>query len=167
MSTHDEADRPADLPHAGAPSMPADDAPPRPGTHAIGHLEDDGTDEPDRLPTLEEFRAIARNRCREKLSATRTKALAASVYAVFGHAARPVLAEHFLAVAPDGTIRSGAEEEVDDDWVELVWVMHKVHGAALPLPCDTRVKATGCVEVVPHNHEAHDCGATKGATWQD
>lgn len=136
--------------------MHDDDAPPRPGVHPIGKLEDDGTAGPDRLPTLEEFAAIRRERCRHKLAASRTKALAADVHAAFGDAARPTLARHWLAVAPDGSARSGAEEELDDDWRDLVWLMHKAHGGRLHLPCDTKIDpATGCVTVVPSSHEAH------------
>ena len=132
--------------------MPTNDAPPRPGTHPIGFLSHDGTDGPDRLPTLAEFADVTRERCREKLAAGRLKALAADVFAAFGDAARPVLARHFLAEAADGAVRSGIEEEVDADWIAIVAALD-IAGKEYPLPADTRVDATtGCVVVTPILH---------------
>ena len=129
----------------------------RPRTYPLGWSDEPGdSDEPGRLPTLDEFRQIKGERCRHKLAASRVKALAADVFAAFGDAARPVLAAGGLTVAADGTITSADEEEVDLDWRCIVGELHKVHGAKLPLPCDTRVDpATGCVVVVPSSHEAH------------
>ena len=135
----------------------ANEARPYPQTYPLGwSTEPDGSDEPGRLPTLNEFVQIKRERCRHKLAATRVKALAAAVFAELGEASRPVLTANGITVEADGTVRSGAEEEIDHDWKEIVWRLHKVHGARLSLPCDTSIDpATGCVVVVPSSHEAH------------
>jgi hypothetical protein len=151
MTTNDAPD--------GVPPMPATEARPAPRTYPLGWSDEpDGSTEPGRLPTLEEFRQIKIARCRLKLVAERCKALAADVFAAFGAAARPVLESKGLRVSDDGTITSAEEEEVDLDWRCIVWEMHRVHGPKLRLPCDTRIDADGCVTVLPHTHEAgHAC----------
>lgn len=135
----------------------SDGARPYPRSYPLGWADEPGdSTEPGRLPTLDEFRKIRLERCRHMLAASRTKSLASAVYSEFGDACRPVLASKGLTIRPDGTVHSLAEQEVDDDWRQIVAAMHKVHGDALPLPCDTSIDAaTGCVVVVASSHD-HD-----------
>jgi hypothetical protein len=131
-----------------------------PRTYPLGWSSEPGeSTEPSRLPTREEFRKIKLARCRLKLVAERTKALASAVYAEFGAASRPVLASKGLTVADDGTIVSAEEEEVDRDWIAIVAGLD-IAGVKYPLPHDTHINpATGCVEVVPHSHEGYGASA--------
>jgi hypothetical protein len=123
--------------------------------------------EPGGLPTLAEFRAIKRERCRYKLAAERTKALAVEVVSAFGvEAARPVLARRGLTVSAAGEVRSVEEERMEDQWAEIVWGMYQAHGTGpLALPRDTRVDPQrGCVAITPHSHDALEApeGAGRG-----
>jgi hypothetical protein len=111
----------------------------------------DGRDE---LPSLAEFSAVRRTRCRLKFGFAKEKSLAAEVVEAFGDAARTVLARRGLTVDAAGTVRCEEEAEIDAEWKDLVARMYAKHGEAMcvpgRLPCDTTYRRdTGVVELAP------------------